>query len=255
VGRIIITIIAAILALQAGVAQATIVEVSAATDKATYLFGEEVTVFVTAYNPNAEAVTLSFGSSLMASYMMDGVFDWSEDKVFAQVLTQVTIEAYDSHTWELQHGLYEWEFHPLRVGTHTVVGEVVGYGYSPLVEFEVVPKPVPIHAAIDIDPNTLNLASGGKWITCYIWLPGEYDVADIDPNSVRLENEPNAIEVEWIWFEEEDQVAMARFSRSKVQEMVEPGDVELTVSGELVDGTRFEGIDTIKVINKGRKKK
>ena len=33
-----------------------------------------------------------------------------------------------------------------------------------------------------------------------------------------------------------------------------PADVTLTVMGELKDGTRFEGSDTIKVINPGVKK-
>jgi len=157
---------------------------------------------------------------------MDDVYDWTEGHSWASTPTQRIIDAYASYTWTLIHGSYEMGIYPLDVGTHTVTGEVVGYGYSLPVEFEVVPEP--IAAWLDIDPNTLNLASGGKWITCYIWLPGEYD---------------------------EEQVAMAKFGRSKVQEMVEPGYVELTVSGELVDGTRFEGTDTIKVIDKGHKKK
>ena len=117
----------------------TIVEVSVTTDESTYLLGEEVTVFVTAYNPNPQAVTLYFGTTLEASYLMDGVFDWTEDKYFAQVIGQFTIEPYDSYTWNLCHGPDEMAIYPLDVGTHTVVGEVVGYGQSAPVEFEVVP--------------------------------------------------------------------------------------------------------------------
>lgn len=126
-----------------------------------------------------------------------------------------------------------------------------------LISFTVVPGPV-IEAAIEIRPKTLNLQSKGKWLTCHIWLPEDYNVADIEPNSVRLENEPNDIYAEWIWFEEQEQLAMAKFDRSEVQEMLvewgELGDVELTVSGELVDGSIFEGTDTIRVIDKGKKK-
>ena len=46
------------------------------------------------------------------------------------------------------------------------------------------------------------------------------------------------------------------FSRSGVQSALgglEPGDVELTVSGEFSDGTAFEGTDTIRVMDKGKK--
>lgn len=105
---------------------------------------------------------------------------------------------------------------------------------------------------IDINPNTLNLQSKGRWITCYIWLPEEYDVADIDSTSIVLEDE---IEAEWVWLEEEEQVVMAKFDRSEVQDILEPGKVELTVSWELTDGTKFEATDTIRVIDKGGKKK
>ena len=100
-------------------------------------------------------------------------------------------------------------------------------------------------------PHTVNLASKGKWIACYIWLPEDYDVADIDPNSILLENE---IEPERFWINEEQQVAMARFSRSEVQLVLNIGEVELAITGKLTDGTLFEAQDNIKVIDKGGRK-
>jgi len=116
----------------------TIVEVSATTDKSTYILGEDVTVFVTAYNPNPEAVTLTFGDTLQASYLMDWVFDWSEGKGFVQKLTYVTIEPHESHTWKRTHGPDERVMYPLNVGKHIVMGRVVGYAQSAPVEFKVV---------------------------------------------------------------------------------------------------------------------
>ena len=114
----------------------TVIEVITTTDKSTYLLGEEVTVFVTAYNPNSERVTLG-GGFYFASYIMDGVYDWAEGRSAPAVITSMTIEPHDSCTWELKHGSYELGVYPLNVGTHTVVGEVVGYGESTPVEFEV----------------------------------------------------------------------------------------------------------------------
>ena len=106
-----------------------------------------------------------------------------------------------------------------------------------------------IPAEVRIVPRTFNLASKGNWVTCYIWLPDEYDVADIDPNSIIFKDE---IQAESFRVDEEQQVATARFKRSDVQAILEVGEVELTVTGQLLNGTVFEGTDTIKVINKGR---
>ncbi len=105
-----------------------------------------------------------------------------------------------------------------------------------------------IEAVIDIYPDTLNLTSRGRWITCYIWLPEGYDVAAIDPDTILLEGE---LEAAWSWIDEEEQVLMVKFSRSEVQEMLQPGEIELTVTGELLNGTKFEGSDTVRVIDKG----
>ncbi len=110
--------------------------------------------------------------------------------------------------------------------------------------------PEPLVAEIDIEPTILNLTSKGKWVTCRIWLPEEYDVAEIDPETILLERR---IKPAWAWFNEQQQVAMVKFSRSELVGILEPGEVELTVTGHLVNGTYFEGTDTIKVIDKGRK--
>ena len=51
---------------------------------------------------------------------------------------------------------------------------------------------VPVPATVDINPNTLNLKSKGKWITCYIELPQGYDVNDIDVTTLLLDGAVSA---------------------------------------------------------------
>jgi hypothetical protein len=54
-----------------------------------------------------------------------------------------------------------------------------------------------------------------------------------------------------------DEFAVAKFSRrvinEKLAELETPSQVELVVSGELSDGTIFQGTDTIRVIDKGKR--
>lgn len=121
-------------------------------------------------------------------------------------------------------------------------------------------------ATIDIDPDTLNLKSQGKWITCYIELPIEssltYNVRDIDIGSILLNEEIPA--ETWptnIGDYDGDGVEdlMVKFDRADVGAILEPGDnVEISITGR-VNGVPFEGKDYIRVIappgHKGKKAK
>jgi len=105
-----------------------------------------------------------------------------------------------------------------------------------------------VPAEVRIVPRTINLASRGNWISCYLWLPENYNVADIDFCVLLLEYE---IEPEQFWFNQDKQVVVARFSRYEVQDILDIGEVELTISIQLMDGTVFEGTDIIRVIYEG----
>ena len=105
---------------------------------------------------------------------------------------------------------------------------------------------------INFDPDTLNIKSKGRVVTVYIELPVGYDVNEIDISSITLNG---AIQVlnrpTEVGDQDSDSIPdlMVKFDRSDVQDVLDPGDeVEVTVSGQLTDGTSFEGTDTIRVI-------
>ncbi|HUV34022.1 MAG TPA: hypothetical protein VMW22_03770, partial [Candidatus Desulfaltia sp.] len=104
-----------------------------------------------------------------------------------------------------------------------------------------------------IHPETLNLRSGGKWITVKIFLPSDVDPKELDLSKVKLWIDGESASPEW--GTAGDDCVMLKFSRSWVQEWVPLGDeVELRVTGELPGGTSFEDTDTIRVINPGKGK-
>ncbi len=126
------------------------------------------------------------------------------------------------------------------IGSRIDMG-VYEYSYSPLMQAEV-----------RIVPCTINLKSKGNWIAAFLRLKGDYNVADIDPNSIFLEGE---IQAELLYIDEQKQVVTARFSREGLRGILNAGDIELTISGRLTDGTIFEATDVIRVIDKGGGKK
>jgi hypothetical protein len=113
-----------------------------------------------------------------------------------------------------------------------------------------------IEATVDFDPDTLNLKSKGRFVTAYIELPEGYTANDIDVSTVLLDDEiqaePKPIGIGDYNGNGIDDV-MVKFNRFDVQSIAEPGnEVELKLSGQLVNGTAFEGTDTIRVISQGK---
>jgi len=110
-----------------------------------------------------------------------------------------------------------------------------------------------IGATVEINPDTLNLRSKGNWITGYIELPSGYDVSNIDVSTIKLNNTVSAeSKPAEIGDYDNDGISdlMVKFDRSAVEKVVPVGDkVTITISGQLSDGKKFEGTDTIKVIS------
>lgn len=104
-----------------------------------------------------------------------------------------------------------------------------------------------IAASVDIDPDTLNLKSQGKWLTAYLSLPSGHNVEDIKIDTVRLQD---TLKVKW--GEIQDGTLMLKFSRSEIQNLLQIGESVIVVTGELTDGTIFKATDTIRVISDRR---
>jgi uncharacterized delta-60 repeat protein len=117
-----------------------------------------------------------------------------------------------------------------------------------------------IPASIDIKPDTLNGKSKGKWINCYIELSDGYSVEDIEFVTLRqFNNDPidsplAAVGPSEVGDHDDDGITdlMVKFDRQELIRFLEVGDAELTIAGELGDGTPFEGSDTIRVIRPGK---
>ncbi|MDO8744079.1 MAG: hypothetical protein Q7J76_03105 [Candidatus Brocadiaceae bacterium] len=110
--------------------------------------------------------------------------------------------------------------------------------------------PAVIEAEVSIKPETINLKSKGKF-KAFIELPSTYSVEDIDQDTVecngapaiggKTDNHDRFIAT----FEVQDlELESKNYKNEKVT---------LTVTGELTDGTKFQGSDEIKIKGKGKK--
>jgi len=102
---------------------------------------------------------------------------------------------------------------------------------------------------IEIKPETLNLKSKGM-LTAFIELPEGYGQEDVDIGTVECEGAP-AVKAMMA----DDNRLIVKFNTEDLVGVSAGDDVELIVTGQLLDGTAFVGSDTIRVIDKGGKTK
>lgn len=150
-------------------------------------------------------------------------------------------------------GTDEWLDVTTNIDTtnHIIYGQV-----SHLSIFAVVRAPS-IPASIDVNPDTLNLMSNGKWITSYIELPEGYNVRNINASTVLLNNTiPAALSTPLtIGDYDSDGIPdlMVKFDRASVAALIlrncvlehNTAKATLTLSGKLEDETPFQGSATI----------
>lgn len=154
-------------------------------------------------------------------------------------------------------------------GAYDVAFDASGYAYVTAVYVVQKLTLIPVYANINIDPDTINLSSKDKWLTCYIELPEGFDVMDIDGATVNIDGIFAYIGKEgWaragantsnIMDHDGDGILerMVKFDKPEVQDYLTGldilGDVELMVTGELINGPPFVGTDIIRIIDKGDK--
>jgi hypothetical protein len=149
-------------------------------------------------------------------------------------------------------------------------GQIVAspHAYDQLILYETwTYKPVSIRflcSTVDIQPQTLNLAGGGKWVTAYIELPEGYSAAEINVNSIKINDtlpiDPDAPLVIGDYDNDGildltvkfDRQALIDFILSKVDiaelSRKRTMTITLTVCGSLNDGTPFYGVAAIRIL-------
>lgn len=109
---------------------------------------------------------------------------------------------------------------------------------------------------LDVDPDSLNPRSRGRWITAYVELPEGFNVSDIDLSSVLLNGSISAeFKPAEVGDYDNDGILdlLVKFDRATLIELVEnatSGRIILNLSCQ-VSETLFEGYDSIRKISHG----
>jgi hypothetical protein len=235
--------------------------ITVSTDKYTYDVGEDVEITLDGSYTVSSITDLNYISFMI--YDSEGEYVWEQPTFSYYGLTAIGFwNGPVTYFWNQTYRLYESHFGDLRVrppdipnltshswdqvpgGKYYIYASLNGNTISASAEIEIIQNI--IDAKIDIDPDTLNLKSNGKWITAYIDLPEGYNVSEIDISTVILEG---SIPAEW--GDLQDTTLMVKFDRRDVEDLIggPSDDVVLTITGELGGGIEFEGSDTIRVID------
>lgn len=98
--------------------------------------------------------------------------------------------------------------------------------------------------SIKISPNTIILEADVVWVTVHTNIP----LSKVDCSTLVL----NDIPVAWTKADAKGNL-VAKFHHSEVEEIVEPPQATLTLTGATKDGVLFSGSDTIAVRETNRK--
>lgn len=235
-------------------------ELEMTVSKTTIIIGEEIDITLTLRNVGTNAVTIEYGPPLfdVCYCTPHGCFRWSDGKYFILVVLSLTLEPDEEYSETLQWNLYQFidgVFYAPEPGTYYLWGicSPAGITTSSLMPVTLVEHAIP--ATIDVHPSTLNLRSEGRWVTACIELSEGYDVNNIDVETILL-NDTFSVDLTaatQIGDHDMDGIAdmMVKFDRAQLESYIyhvlgiRYGPVTLKITGQLYDGTAFEGSDTI----------
>ena len=107
-----------------------------------------------------------------------------------------------------------------------------------------------VEVEVNFTPEMLNCGSEGRWVKAHVTFPEEIYPEDINVNTPAVADPPG-VESEFIEVFESSrgrfdvQIYFERESFCEALSESEEGSLEVTVTGSLLDGRKFEGSDTI----------
>ncbi len=159
-------------------------------------------------------------------------------------------------------------FGNLPGGTYEVTADAMGYIPETAADVVIVPGGTATQdfslslaeeVTIKFEPETLNTNNkgSGSVVTVKVYPPAGYSADDIVPDSVIIAdiggNTTNIGPIKWT-IEDGHSVFKAKYSRQEILDVIRAsqltGDVEITITGLLKDGTGFIGSDSTTVKNK-----
>lgn len=216
------------------------------TDKDVYILGENVKI--TLKNIGTETV-------MIGGYPAWQIYSYPEEEfvypsIFAFLLWSLNPGENDTFTWNQYNAFTK---SPADPGIY-VVRDTHAWGLSAF--FEITTSRV-VTATVDMDPPALNLKSEGEWVTAHIELPEGYSVNDIDASSLKL-NKTFSVDLNTsalLGDYDNDGVPdlTVKFNRTELTSYIyyvlgiKYGNITLTITGKLTDGTLLEGSDIIEV--------
>lgn len=219
-------------------------------------------------DPNLQAFGVNTTGAIgtFAEITADAPFDFMNISIFYNE-TEVLNAGVEESTLRMfrWNGTAWVQLNDTRVDTvaNVVFGNVTGPNLS---IFAPIGKPLAVFpvVSLNIDPDTLNLKSEGRWITAIIEIVNR-DVHKINLSSVRLHLPNGTVVPETnpkfgfvknpVGDHDNDSISdfQAKFDRSAVQSLLGPGNVTVLVTG-LVGGEPFEGTAQLHVIAPGAQK-